>query len=60
MHGGIYTHKYIPVFCRVITEDKVEKVNKIAVKFHFYDLDSTETRGSRKLIEFSFYNKNFH
>lgn len=41
MHGGIYTHKYIPVFCRGTTEDKVEKANKVAVKFHFYDLDNT-------------------
>lgn len=58
-----YTHKYIPVSCGVITEDKAEKANKVAVKFHFYDLDNTgerETRRSRELIESSFYNKSFH
>ena len=37
----MYTHKYIHVFFIVVTEEKVQKANKIAVKFQFYDVDKT-------------------
>lgn len=38
---SMYTHKYIHVFFIVVTEEKVQKANKIAVKFQFYDVDKT-------------------
>ena len=54
-----YTHTNICLYSIDYHWRKVRKVSKIAVKFHFCDLDNTgewKIRKSRNLIKFSFDN----